>query len=654
MANFERARAGVLREQLHVWDEFRGLDLKDAPLLIPKKFAQKANFVDIGLLGAVRKALGPTKINTAQITDNPAVYGLHEYWQTDGDKFFIVYTDDGKLWSVQYTSGVFTELDLASLTLAADANNISMATFNNLCIIGDGTNVPIYAYRDVLEGATDPDVLEDMYELGIDQPAANPTTAIGAAGNLTGFYGYKVIFVSDTGAKGAPKAGAGSVTDELTTDRVDLTDIALNADVKRNVVAREIYRTLELAEAADEPYADYFYLTTVDNNTTTVFTDNIWDSALAEPLVEDRDPPVAGLMGFTEYNGSLYGFVKGSHELRYSEPNNSEAWSAYAVEPISPGDGQVITGLGTLNDLVIFKERSIHSWSGIIGFFSRRKKASGIGAVSHQTIKNVDLPTGGDVLFFLSQWGPYFFDEQDPYPVGREIEPIFTGKDDNYNITHAAIHLAKAEYIFDEKKYFLSIPVNTSEENNLLLIYDVFAKSWHVREPFYCGALSLRTDIANQAKVVGGESRDDSEDGGYIFTLEDADDYLGEDFRGEYVTAWTHCGQPNNKKMAKFLEIDMVARAEEAIYVDLYFDGGSVPVLTRTVSQQLVGSKWDGANWDEGVWSGDNFNTAIIGLENKNFRQIAVGFRTDQKDRPWQILQSRLRYTMLPAAGTRL
>ena len=137
MPTFERFSTKTLEERLHIWDEFRGLDLKDAPLLIPQKYAQRANFIDVGLLGSVRKAKAPSKINASQLTSNPKVYGMHEYFQTDGGKFYILYTEDGKLWKSSYTDGTMTQLTLQGLALAT-GKVIDFFTFNTVNLVGNG------------------------------------------------------------------------------------------------------------------------------------------------------------------------------------------------------------------------------------------------------------------------------------------------------------------------------------------------------------------------------------------------------------------------------------------------------------------------------------------------------------------------------------
>lgn len=622
-------------EEVYPFPAFRGLDLKDAPLNTPAQFSRRAKFVDFDLLGAVAKAKGPVYVNGTQITGNPAVLGTHEYYQTDGDKFFIVYTGNGKLYKVDYSTGAVTDISPSNVTIASSAYP-HFFTFNGLCIMGDGTNQPIYIYDAVTSAK--------IFHLGLTAPATGLTATPGAAGNLNGAYLYKVVFTSPTGAKS--NAGPASTVSNPANQKNDLTNIPTYGGTAENVTKREIYRTPVGGTV-------YYYLDTLNDNTTVIYTDDKTDAQLGERLIEEREKPLAGLWGFTEYNGSVYGFVKNTHNLLYSQINESEAWGAFNIEPITPGDGQFITGLGKLARLVVFKERSIHTWEGVPGLFRRVQRSGIVGCKSHRTIKSVSLPNGGDVLIFLANDGVYAFDEQDVTYISREIEPIFNGKDATYNFNASRGNQAVAEYSPFDKKYYLSIPVNSASDNNLLLVYDLYASSWSVREPFYCGSMSLRTESDGKLAVVGGDSRSDATYGGRVLKLESADANLGLDYSGEYVTVWNSLNQPNNRKLLRHLEIDVIAGGEYNLFIDLYVDGADSPALTRTVLLSTGGGVWDQSNWDEADYVGDTFLTKIIGMNKIQARFISVGFRTEKKDQSWKILAARMMYQVLPQAGDR-
>lgn len=614
---------------------FRGVNFKDAPLNVPPPFSRRAKFVEFDLLGAVSKAKGPARINAAQIQFNPAILGLYEYIQNDGDKFLIAVADDQYTYKVSYADGTITDIS-GNYVYPAANRPITFITTGDLCILSDGVSRPMY----VSGGVT----TSDWFYLGLTAPSVAPTAALGAAGVLTGDYSYKTVFVSPNGAKSNASGASNTVT--TTSDQVNVTTIDVYAGNTENVTKRELYRTRAGGSV-------YYFLTEIADNVTASFVDNVPDSQLGARLVEEREVPPDGLMGLTEYNGYTYGFVRGEHDLRYSQINEPQAWGAFNIEPIVPGNGQPITALGRLNRLVVFKSRSLHTWEGIPGLFVRREKSNVVGCVAHNTVKNISLPQGGDVLMFLASTGVYAFDEQDVFSVSREIETIFNGRDENYTFNAARAEFSCAEYLDSEKKYFLSIPVNGSSDNNLMLVYDVYAQSWSVREPFYCGAISLRTRSDSQIEVVGGDSRDDVTNGGYVFTIQGDESIFETDYLGEYVTSWNDLGAPNNNKLLRYIEVDLIAEGDYQLFVDIYVDGDDTPQLTLPMSLSIGGGIWDVSNWDEVDYAGATFITAKEGLARVQGRFFSLGFRTNLKDQPWKVLRTRIEHQVLPNAGDR-
>lgn len=97
-----------------------------------------------------------------------------------------------------------------------------------------------------------------------------PTLAVnGAAGNLNGSYRYKVTLVSDLGeTDGGTTAGPISVSN----GKIDLSGIPIGA---LGTKARKLYRTL--ADGADGTQK---YVATINDNTTTTYTDNVADGSL--------------------------------------------------------------------------------------------------------------------------------------------------------------------------------------------------------------------------------------------------------------------------------------------------------------------------------------------------------------------------------------
>jgi len=106
----------------------------------------------------------------------------------------------------------------------------------------------------------------------VNHPTA-PTVAVNAtSGNLNGNYYYRVSFVSD---RGQTEGGIPSAVVAPATQQVDLSAIPTSSDTSVN--SRKIYRTL----AGGTQYAGLYYLvTTIADNTTTTYTDNVADGSL--------------------------------------------------------------------------------------------------------------------------------------------------------------------------------------------------------------------------------------------------------------------------------------------------------------------------------------------------------------------------------------
>lgn len=95
-----------------------------------------------------------------------------------------------------------------------------------------------------------------------------PTVALGAAGALTGVYSYKITFVT---ADGETEGGTKSVEVTAAAQRIELTAIPVSDDP--TVTARKIYRTAAGGSI-------HKLVTTLADNTTTVYSDNIADGSL--------------------------------------------------------------------------------------------------------------------------------------------------------------------------------------------------------------------------------------------------------------------------------------------------------------------------------------------------------------------------------------
>lgn len=107
--------------------------------------------------------------------------------------------------------------------------------------------------------------------------ACSAALAGNGAGNVDdGTHSYTVVFVTASGGEsGQPTVHADiNVTDKSTDGQVQLTNIPV-ADAKYGVTARKIYRS-----KSGQSWALGYLLTTINDNTTTTFLDNVADASL--------------------------------------------------------------------------------------------------------------------------------------------------------------------------------------------------------------------------------------------------------------------------------------------------------------------------------------------------------------------------------------
>ena len=152
-----------------------------------------------------------------------------------------------------------------------------------------------------------------------------------------------------------PSPGTGSVT--VNNGWLKWTNIPVSTDA--NVKKRNLYRTVANGEI-------YYYLTTIEDNTTTVYEDHNFDEALGDELDENRVPP-PNCDFITEMNGTTFyvGLKTEQHKIAYS----TQGFPYYvpALNRLEVGTGKdKFTGvLRVENTLLLFKATEIWALMGV-------------------------------------------------------------------------------------------------------------------------------------------------------------------------------------------------------------------------------------------------------------------------------------------------
>lgn len=229
--------------------------------------------------------------------------------------------------------------------------------------------------REILvTNAVSRNIVVDPYDLStrllsIAGPGAVPTLAVGASGVLDGEYRYLVTFriVDDddrTLTESPYSAIAGPIT--VTNQQVDLSAIPIS--LTAGVNQRVLYRT---ANGGSE----FFELHVIDDNTTTVYSDNTsdYDLALLPNGVTLGNPPgVDGsdrLRLVASWKDRIWGSpANDPDKVYYTDNRVIYAWGAAAfivIQPEGADEIGVTAFLVRRDDLVVGKKRAVWIVRGI-------------------------------------------------------------------------------------------------------------------------------------------------------------------------------------------------------------------------------------------------------------------------------------------------
>lgn len=220
--------------------------------------------------GAVGTREGTSKVNTSAIGSFVGD-GLYTRKDNSGAETMVAFAG-GSAWTLAGTT--FSTIASAQSVFTAGVR-VATTQYQNHMFIGNGYVIP-YKYNGT-----------DFTRHGVYPPTDTSTVATSSAGTLTGDYRYKVAYVNSQSVVG--DVGPSTATHTAATTRVYITSIPV-APQSFGVSSRRIYRT----EAGGSTYK---LLTTLNDNTTTVYEDNISDSALGAAAPTDNGvPPLYGVV----------------------------------------------------------------------------------------------------------------------------------------------------------------------------------------------------------------------------------------------------------------------------------------------------------------------------------------------------------------------
>jgi hypothetical protein len=320
-------------------------------------------------------------------------------------------------------------------------------------------------------------------------------------------YQYKVSYVNERGQESSPSEpstvgilhnGSNSSKNRCFHGKGSVAvDLPLGP---KECVARRIYRTRNLYDVSGNLFTtgdqqSYYFLAEVQDNMTKTFMDSHPDTSLGE-LLDTRD--LGNFPSRTKFLSVFKNtmFCAGSelNEIRYSAPLMPETFPEENIITIGDDDGGQIMGMrATKNALVVFKQRGIYLVKGdpSTGFASFTLNKD-VGCSAPDTISEVP----GLGLVFLSQNSVYLLEgalENTGSPTGLQEIGIEIAQTLELLNQSCSIRASGCVYQKD-KEYWLSIPTNGSDKNNLCLIYHYEYGAWSIRRNFPIDCMVLTKD----------------------------------------------------------------------------------------------------------------------------------------------------------------
>ena len=313
---------------------------------------------------------------------------------------------------------------------------------------------------------------------------------------------YKITFVNERGQESVPSDASPIATALNGTSEPNHHGATMMAvDLPRGpaeCVARRVYRTRNLYDTKGKLVGRgknerFYFLKEIQDNMTERWVDGNPDSSLGS-LLSTRQTgsfPVNARF-ISSFKNTMFVCGETDNTIRFSVPNFPEMFPERNKIDIGDGDGGPVTGMrATKNALVVFKSRGIYLIKGDAsrGFFAQTLTRD-VGMSAPGSL--AELPGLG--LAFLSERGVYLLEGAlENTGTVTNIVKISTEIPNQMELINSSSSMRAVGLINEEdNEYWLAVPVNGSEVNNMLLVYHYLCGSWSVREnfPISCGTTS--------------------------------------------------------------------------------------------------------------------------------------------------------------------
>lgn len=385
----------------------------DSVFLNSDDFTQGSQNFDSALAGVLVKRAGGTYYNSSPLA-NPVV-DQYEAVFSDGTHHLLVMSNG----TLYYTTGnqIFNSITSGYST----AGNMEFATYLDRVYFGNGINPPqVYDKNTTYGGVT---YSAPMTKVMGSQVPTTPSASLNTDSTTNqvpaGQHTYKIthMYYGFEESNGSPASSA------VNNDATHTSNIVTIPTGGYGVTARNIYR--------DNSDGNWLLVGSVNDNTTTTFTDKTATATLPIPILNGLPPTFSQIIQFRDRLWT--NTTSNPFQIWFSEAGLPDIFRPTNFLPTKQGDPFI--GFAVHFDRIIIFNR--YSMGQILGSdslsFAYSEIEGGIGCVDNRSIQ-IRIIDGVPELIWLSDKGFYSYNGSSVVYLSDDIEDEV-----NFNITQGAV-----------------------------------------------------------------------------------------------------------------------------------------------------------------------------------------------------------------------
>ena len=412
--------------------------------------------ISITIVGATGTIGGTAIVGSPQLEDGivNAVYGsgLFSDPTSDNEEYIIIATNNGaQAVKISDPSTPITITYPAGITISSEVNLLQ--AFNYIFLFRDGLTALQFtgsltgspAFTLVSNGAyTQPSTFNTAGNCAIANGVVTITeTAHGlAVGNTVRIIDRGTTTLNNLSEFFITTVAANTFTFFATANDVTGASVAMGSPQSAGAGFTHMPAPPWAIYHQRRLWMPYYYTMAGSSGSPTITSRNVTDEVIASDILDQNT-----------YDQILDGFRIASGGADY----------VVAIQPFAE------------DNVIVFNRNTIHLIRGVSQALSEvtvQEVTREVGCIARKTVVQV-----GNQVLFLSDNGVYSVDFQDLYnlrgasvPMSEAINPLIK----RINTTYIANSVA----IYHDNRYYIAVPLDTSTENNAILVYNFLNQGW--------------------------------------------------------------------------------------------------------------------------------------------------------------------------------